>query len=153
MAVIEQIVLDSTPLALLCQRQGLAAAEQCRRWLLRHVTAGVRVFVPEVIDYEVRRELLRLRLTNAVQMLDGLTSTPTDRLVRVSAATFTTAAALWARSRQAGTPTADPLSLDVDVVLAAQVLTAGWDLSTTIVATGNARHLKLFVPAAEWATI
>lgn len=153
MAVIERIVLDSTPLALLCQRRGFAAADQCRHWLVRHVSAGVRVYVPEVIDYEVRRELLRMRKVVAVQMLDGLIGTPPDRLMRVSPATFATAAALWASSRQAGTPTADPLSLDIDVVFAAQVLVAGWDMSKTIVATGNVRHLKLFVPAAEWATI
>lgn len=153
MAVIERIVLDSTPLALLCQRRGLAAADQCRHWLVRHVSAGVRVFVPEVIDYEVRRELLRMRKSVAVQMLDGLISTPSDRLLRVSAATFTTAAALWASSRQSGMPTADPLSLDIDVVMAAQVLSAGWDMAKTVVATGNVKHLNLFVPAAEWATI
>ena len=153
MAVIERIVLDSTPLALLCQRRGLAAADRCRHWLHRHVSAGVRVFVPEVIDYEVRRELLRMRKAGAVQMTNGLVSTPADRLVRVSVTTFATAAALWASSRQAGTPTADPLSLDVDVVLAAQVLTAGWNLSKTVVATGDVKHLNLFVPAAEWATI
>ena len=51
MAVIKRIVLDSTPLALLFQRRGLPATEACWQWLLRHVSAGLDVFVPEIIDY------------------------------------------------------------------------------------------------------
>ena len=94
MAVIERIVLDSTPLALLCQRRGLAQADECRHWLYRHVVAGVRIVVPEVIDYEVRRELVRLQKGAAIRMLDALIATPADRLLRVSSTTWTTAATL-----------------------------------------------------------
>ena len=106
-----------------------------------------------MIDYEVRRELIRMRKAIAIRMLDELITAAPDRLLRVSAPAWAKAAALWATARQAGTPTADPHSLDIDVVLAAQVLTAGWDLFTTVVATGNVKHLSLFVPSVEWATI
>ena len=52
-----------------------------------------------------------------------------------------------------GTPTADVHALDIDVILAAQVLSSGMDLSSTVVATSNVKHLSLFVPVAEWSSI
>ena len=101
----------------------------------------------------MRRELLRLRKTTAVNGLDGFISNPADRLLRIGPSTLTVAADLWAQARQGGTPTADPHALDVDLILAAQVLTAGWNLATTVVATSNTKHVGLFVPAKEWADI
>ena len=52
------IILDSSPLALLVQRQRIPQADACRAWMKRHVNAGTRVLVPEIVRYELRRELL-----------------------------------------------------------------------------------------------
>jgi len=54
------IVLDSAPLGLLFQRPGFQEADECREWLKRHLSAGTRVIVPEIVNYELRRELLRM---------------------------------------------------------------------------------------------
>src|SRR4051812_38089821 len=54
-----QIVLDSGPLGLLTQRPGVAPADACRAWLAAHSSRGVGIVVPEIVDYELRRELLR----------------------------------------------------------------------------------------------
>ena len=63
------------------------------------------------------------------------------------------AAELWAAVRRQGKPTADHHALDVDVILAAQVLTGGFADGTFIVATANVEHLSRFVPAEEWSKI
>lgn len=63
------------------------------------------------------------------------------------------AAELWAQARQRGKPTADRHALDVDVILAAQVLTAGFQPGNFVVATTNLSHLSQFVPAEVWDQI
>ena len=104
--------------------------------------------------YEVRRELLRLDLADDLDALDAIVRAEFDRLLRLDSEALTLAAELWADVRRRGRPTADASALDVDVIIAAQVLTAGWDVPRhTIVATSNTKHLGLFVPAADWRSI
>ena len=148
-----RIVLDATPLALAVHRVGLPEADDCRAWAERHRLAGTELIVPDIIAYEVRRELLRLGRATAAAELDGFVRRPGCSSLAVTEAALRRAAELWAAVRRQGRPTADRHALDVDVILAAQVLTAGWDLAEVVVATGNLKHLNLFVPAAEWATI
>ena len=63
------------------------------------------------------------------------------------------AAELWADVRRNGKPTADPHALDIDVILAAQILTAGFPSGDFVVANSNVSHVGLFVPAAPWQTL
>lgn len=67
--MIRVIVLDSTPLGLLVQRPTVSLAEQCRIWLKGQLSLGVKVVVPEIVYYELRRELLRLQRHRAVDSL------------------------------------------------------------------------------------
>jgi predicted nucleic acid-binding protein len=53
------IVLDSGPLAMVTHRGGVPEVDECKRWLARLLARGTRVIVPEIADYETRRELLR----------------------------------------------------------------------------------------------
>jgi hypothetical protein len=69
------LFLDATPVGLLSQRPGVVAAEDCRAWLRRCLQAGMAVYLPEIADYEVRRELLRARKTGSVSRLDRLKAT------------------------------------------------------------------------------
>src|SRR5205085_12567780 len=55
------------------------------------------------------------------------------------------AAGLWADARRRGTPTADPRSLDCDVILAAQALQA-----EAVVATENVGQLSRYGRALHW---
>jgi len=55
--------------------------------------------------------------------------------------------------RQRGRPTSDPHAVDGDVILAAQALFASAAREDLVVATTNAHHLSLFVPAADWRSI
>lgn len=142
------IVLDTTPLGILCHPRNPPHAAACRQWLADLVAAARRVIVPEIADYEVRRELLRLGSSNGLIHLDHL-ATKLEYLPLTTPA-MRLAAQLWAQARKSGQPTAPNPSIDADVILAAQAL----NLQTAVVvATGNPVHLARFLPAELWSNI
>ena len=143
------IVLDSGPLGSVTNPGGSKEAAACGRWLLNAATGGAMVMVPEIADYEVRRELLRARRTAGIARLDALITQVEYLAITTSA--MRQAATFWAEARQQGRPTAADPALDGDVILAAQAATLG--RVDVIVATTNARHLSRFVPAELWSDI
>jgi predicted nucleic acid-binding protein len=151
--MIRFIALDSSPLSLLTQRRGVPTADACKQWMSAHTANGVSVIIPEIADYELRRELLRLGRTASIDRLDRLLIHPASRYEPLTTSAIRLAAALWADTRRRGVPTADPLALDVDVILAAQVLSAGLDPAECVIATSNVKHLGQFVSARDWQSI
>ena len=151
--MIRVIVLDSTPLGLLVQRPTVSLAEQCRIWLKGQLSLGVKVVVPEIVYYELRRELLRPQRHRAVDSLIEFTHGSIGRYLPITTSAMDLAAELWAKARQQGKPTAHPHALDVDVILSAQLIAAGLDPAEFVVATSNLSHISMFVPAASWETI
>jgi predicted nucleic acid-binding protein len=147
------IVLDSAPLGLIAHRPGMPAADRCRAWVLNHVAAGSRVCVPEIIDYELRRELVRSGNSRAIAQLDAFYATAADRYLPLTTGALRRAAQLWADLRNAGLPTAHAHDLDIDVILAAQALELGIPVQDFVIATTNVNHLGRLVPAAEWHNI
>lgn len=141
------IFLDSTPVGLITNPKAIPLALQCQQWL-DILARNINVVLSEIIDYEVRRELLRANKLSSIRKLDSeLTYLPITTEVMLKAAE------LWARARNAGKPTADNKSLDGDVILAAQaVLVAGYG-HEVIIATSNTKHLSLFADAREWQSI
>ena len=104
--------------------------------------------MPEITDYEVRRELIRIQSHSALANLDALGAV-LDYLALTTDA-MRLAAELWAQARNAGQPTAADPALDGDVILAAQALSLN---SPVIVATANPGHLTRFVTALPWSSI
>lgn len=147
------IVLDSGPLGLLMHTKRTKERDDCRSWLARHLSGGVRVVVPEIVDYELRRELLRANLSAAVVALDAFNAADPGRWLALNSASLRRAAELWARARNQGVPTAHRHALDVDVILSAQALGLGLPASDFVVATSNLGHLSRYVPADEWKNI
>jgi hypothetical protein len=147
------VILDSTPLGLLTQRPGTSEPDACRHWLAQKIDSGIRAIVPEIVDYELRRELIRSRKTSSISRLDRFISHPSVTFLPVASPAIKLAAKMWAAARQQGTPTSDPHALDVDVILCAQVLAAGFQPADFIVATSNVNHLSLFVPAEIWSRV
>ena len=147
------IILDSTPLGLLTQRMGVSDADACRQWLEMKTAQGIRVVVPEIVDYELRRELVRSVKTTSILRLDRFIFHSRVTFLPITTAAMKLAATLWAKARQQGTPTADPHALDVDVILSAQVLASGIQTADFVVATSNISHVSLFVPAKAWSDI
>ncbi len=68
----QAVLLDAGPLGLVTNPRRSLQSAACAAWLQSLVTAGVRVVIPEIADYEVRRELLRARKTAGVERLDAL---------------------------------------------------------------------------------
>lgn len=143
------VVLDSGPLGLLCRRSDIPAAAACSLWLDDLLAQGRRVILPEITDYEVRRELLRLNSGTSIARLDGLANTL--EYLPMTTAAMRKAAELWAQARQQGKPTADPKELDGDVILAAQAVLLG--VPDLAVATTNVGHLARYVNAKRWQDV
>lgn len=104
------------------------------------------MILPEIVDYEIRRELLR------ANKLSGLSKSEILYLP-ITTEIMLKAAELWAKARQQGKPTADNQALDGDVILASQALTLknlGYEV---IIATSNKKHLSLFTEVEDWQTI
>ena len=121
-------------------------------WLRSLLAAGVSVRVPEISDYEIRRELLRADRTVGLSRLDRLAE-DLDYLPLTTEA-MRLAARFWADARNQGQPTASDESLDADVILAAQAATLQVDTDGgVVVATTNPRHLSRFVDARLWQDI
>jgi len=143
------VLLDSGPLGLLSHSRRSPVTIACEQWLASLLAVGRSVLVPEITDYEVRRELLRIRKKSAIGRLDAL-AVSTGYLA-ITTAAMRRAAELWAQARQQGQPTASDNTIDADVILAAQALT----LTTpdVVIATTNLGHLTRFVPAELWQNI
>ena len=125
--------------------------EDCKDWLANLVSKGVAVVIPEITDYEVRRELLRSGKAAGLGRLDALRG-------MLDYATITTpimrkAAEFWATARNIGRQSANDTSLDADMILAAQADAFTRDGNRAIIATTNVRHLALFSSARIWRDI
>lgn len=124
--------------------------------MLKLLEDGCRVCVPEICDYELRREYIRLNKVNpgkqqpAIDKLNELKNTLSYIPLNTSA--MLDAAHLWADSMAQHEPVDDVKELNVDVILAAQGRdTAGMD--HLIVATTNPKHLRVFVDARPFHEI
>ena len=144
-------LLDSGPLGLATNPKDSHDARRCKAWLRECLSAGSRVMIPQVIGYEVRRELLRAGKLKGIAQLDALA----DRLgtIPVDERVWSIAAEMWAQARREGRPTASATALDIDVILAATATVASEDGSTVVVVTGNVEHLGQFVDARDWRTL
>lgn len=120
------------------------------KWFQKELRRSA-VFIPDICDYELRRELLRAGKRKGLARLDQLRETlPT---VAVSFEVLKQAGEFWATARRAGAPTAPDAALDADVILAAQAWVLRQTGKEVFIATTNVGHLSRFVPAATWQNL
>lgn len=143
------VVLDSTPLWLLTMTRLVPDAVACRRWVNDLRAAGHRIVLPDIADYEVRRELLLLGATARLRQLDGFDGP--FQYLDLTRPVMRRAAELWAVARQTGQPTAGDNTIDADMILVAQA--ESLNDPDTIIATSNVGHLARFFAAELWANI
>ena len=123
-----------------------------KEWLQKILHSGNIVFIPEICDYELRRELLRAEKLRSIIRIDTLkvllTYLPINTNMMLKAAEF------WAETRKKGMPTADDKSLDADAILSAQaeVLHEQTGIET-VIATTNIGHISRFTKADIWKNI
>ncbi len=147
------VLFDAGPLGMVTHPRG-DRNRDVAVWLANLLATGTSVLVPEIADYEVRRELLRAKKSVGVERLDSLKST--IGYLPISTKAMLRAAELWVQARQGGYATADykALELDADVILAAQAQTmAEEDGDSPVIATTNVGHLSRFVRAQRWQDI
>src|SRR5437868_2501685 len=137
----EFVLLDSDPLGRACRRAGIPVADQCRLWIDGLMARGVEVVVPEIADYELRRELTRISAVASLLRLDALVTNRGLRYAPITTVHMREAARLWADA------------LDADVILAACATTSGRPGDMVIVATSNVGHLARYCDARLWTTI
>jgi predicted nucleic acid-binding protein len=140
------VLLDAGPLGMISHPR---AKSDIVAWLASLVSGGTAVLIPEIADYEVRRELIRADRTKGIQRLDQLKETL--GFVPITSAAMLRAANFWAEARRRGRQTARDESLDADVILAAQAAT--FTDKTVVVATSNPKHISRFVDARRWQDI
>lgn len=142
------VVLDSGVLGGFCAPE---VDRELDTWMTGLLHRGRRVVVPEICDYEIRREMIRNR-SKTILSLDEL-ETLYDYLP-ITTAAIRRASELWARLRLEGKPTASDASLDADCVLAAQALVfSEAEQRSVVVATTNVGHLSRMVEARVWREI
>ncbi len=137
--VTQVVVLDAGPVGLLSNPQPSSERAACAQWLYGLMANAVRIIVPEISDYEIRRELLRAKKSKGIAHLDSLARSL--EYLPITTAAMRQAALFWAQARQ----------LDADMILAGQATTIG--VSIVVVATTNVGHLARFVPADQWQNI
>lgn len=143
------ILLDTGPLGLLSHPNPSAEGIACNKWVEARTRSGARFVIPEIADYELRRELMRANKVTGLRKLNVLAKEM--RYLPITTAAMRQAAAFWAIARKERRQTADDKALDGDVILAAQAVTLR--LPGAIIATTNVGHLTRFAPAAVWRDI
>jgi hypothetical protein len=145
------VLLDAGPLGMITNPKSSPENEACKNWLPNLVAKGTEVVVPEIADYEVRRELIRAGKDRGLGRLDALKAllsyAPITTPVMLKAAEF------WATARRMGRQSADETSLDADMILAAQAGAMDHGGGQIVVATTNTRHLALFSVARVWRDV
>ena len=111
------VLLDAGPLGMITNPKSSPENEACKNWLASLAYAGIEVVIPEIADYEVRRELLRARKDRGLGRLNALKGlleyAPITTAVMLKAAEF------WAIARQTGRKAAEDMALDANMILVA----------------------------------
>ena len=145
------ILLDAGPLGMVSNPAATSLNDRCNLWLETLIAGQNTVALPEIADYEVRRELLRAGKTRGLRRLDEL---KTELLyLPLTTEVMLKAAEYWAAARKLGRSLADPHALDADAILGAQAWAASLDGPVPIIATTNPDHLTLFAEARRWEEI
>ncbi|GJD17529.1 hypothetical protein RIVM261_024850 [Rivularia sp. IAM M-261] len=115
------VLLDSDPLGMVTNPKASSIeVQECKLWFNTLSQRNYTVMLPEITDYEVRRELLRVGKIKSIRRLDRLKlQIP---CLSLTTETILLAAQLWPEARLRGRPTVEPSALDGDVILAAQAI-------------------------------
>lgn len=143
------VLLDAGIIGLITNPKRSPESLACTRWLQTLIQSGIRVILPEIADYEVRRELLRANKIKGIQRLNQLANL--IEYLPITTDAIRQAALFWAQARQQGQPTAGDKTIDGDMILVAQGVTLS--IPDVLIATTNVGHLSRFIQADLWQNI
>lgn len=151
------ICLDTGIIGILTSPSDRQEVIDCRNWLYGLTARGAYFVSSDICDYEVRRSLILESFKhNKEQSIKDLNDL--QQIVDffpVTTEAMRLAAHLWATSRSQGQATADPKTLDADVIITAQcqIIQQENPGQSLIIATTNVNHLSRFLDAQEWQNI
>jgi predicted nucleic acid-binding protein len=138
-----KILLDVGTLALISNPKASSDSTECYQWIESMILKGSPIFVPEIADYEIRRELIRADKFPGLARLDIIKNTL--GYLRITTSVMLAAAAIWAQARRTGDLTTGDTAFDRDVILSAQAVVAG-----AIVVSDKVGHLSRFIQVKNW---
>ncbi len=143
------VLLDTGVLSLVTNPKHSSEPMDCSQWLESLLMVDCSVYIPEICDYELRRELIRANRREGLQRLDDLKNTL--EYLPITTSVMNMAADFWARARNMRRQATDDKALDADMILVAQATESS--LGSAIIATTNVKHLSLFATARLWRDI
>lgn len=147
--------LDGGPLGLLTHPTPSPPAIECIAWLQSLLDGEVRVVLPAISDYEIRREYLLRQNQVSIRRLDALREIVD--WAEIEDEVLIEGSELWSQIRRKGKPTSHPKSLDVDCLIATQVRryaeTLGFTEEEWLIATVDIGDMPNLAPAAHWTKI
>jgi predicted nucleic acid-binding protein len=108
-----RVVVDTGVLGRVTNPRSTPQNDLCSLWLENLLASGAQVCIPEIVDYELRREYILGGRTASIKQLDLLESTLV--YLPITTGAIRLAADLWAQIRRQGQKTADDKALDGDV--------------------------------------
>jgi predicted nucleic acid-binding protein len=144
-----KVLLDTGVLGLVTHPRA-DGGRPCVEWMRDLIAADVKFVIPQICDYELRREYVLQGSSRALTKLDDLLTVL--EFACVDSPIWRAAADMWARCRREGSPLASSEALDGDVILIATTIKVA-RTDQTVVATTNVKHLEKFVDARQWADI
>ncbi len=128
-------------------------ARECIYWFQNLLSRGAYVTVPDICDYEIRRELIRINSFESLDNLKGLRN-----VINFQELTFnvlTEAAEIWAIARNSNQPNKSIQNIDVDCIIAAhwRLLKNEYPGREVIVATENIKDFQSFSDCSSWKNI
>lgn len=154
------ILLDTGVLGILINsepsKHNKSEVDDCNEWLASLLSQKFLVAIPEIADYEERREQIRRKNRKCLQRLEDIRS-KTEHF-KIETEVMLKAAEIWAYAWQMGQPTADNKALDGDAIVAAQAViakTAGMyvEVATTDAKDMNRLLAPYFINAKRWKDI
>lgn len=149
------IVLDTGPLGGLTSPVDSRLSNEYKAWYVSLEDVGCYFYVPQIADYEVRRNLHLEGMNTSIIMLDEFIHAEADRYLRLTAEEIDLASQFWGQLRNAARGGSDEKALDGDVLIAAQAraLEESDPFTRVVVATGNVKHFRDIAFAELWSDI
>jgi predicted nucleic acid-binding protein len=99
----ELLVLDTGVLGIVTNPKASPEITKCQQWIKAQLQKRKYLVIPEIADYELRRELLRANKIQGLARLDALNMT--SLYLPITTQAMLKAAEFWATARKQGKPT------------------------------------------------
>jgi predicted nucleic acid-binding protein len=146
----DNLILDAGPLGMITHPRH-EDNKEINIWLIEQIKNKKKIIIPEIADYELRRELLRCDRNKSIERLNSLKSKV--QYLPISTEAMLKAAEFWSIARKRGMPTASDDALDGDVILAAQAYILETQGNNVIIVSDNVGHLSRYITAKNWREI